>query len=78
MAERRERTSYAPGPRRGSISGALMPRLRPTSTAASSAGRPRYHRPEAGGYGMFQIDGKNVAGLGRNEHTTCPRSGTST
>ena len=29
-------------------------------------------RPEAGGYGMFQIDGKNVAGLGPQMNTEMP------
>jgi len=73
MAERSERTSYAPGTPSWVDLGS------PDAKAAAEFYGGLFGwkaemdpRPEAGGYGMFQIDGKNVAGLGPQMNTDMP------
>jgi len=73
MAERSERTSYAPGTPSWVDLGS------PDQKASAAFYGELFGwsaemdpRPEAGGYGMFQIDGKNVAGLGPQMNTDMP------
>ena len=73
MVERSERTSYAPGTPSWVDLGS------PDAKAAADFYGGLFGwkaemdpRPEAGGYGMFQIDGKNVAGLGPQMNTDMP------
>jgi predicted enzyme related to lactoylglutathione lyase len=60
-------------PRRGSIWGALIAKAAAEFYGGLFGWKAEMDpRPEAGGYGMFQIDGKNVAGLGPQMNTDMP------
>jgi predicted enzyme related to lactoylglutathione lyase len=72
MAERSERMSYAPEPLVGR-SGSPDPKAAAAFYGGLFGWKAEMDpRPEAGGYGMFQIDGKNVAGLGPQMNTDMP------